>query len=117
VKHGFIKNVYSLDEKDLTIKLKSLPPLQFKGFYNDARHKKSPILRLIWLQQSNKKEKVIVLDEIKLNENKTELRLRYYIIGDKPRMRGKWVFGQFATFVPHDDFRMLVSLAKKYKMI
>ena len=117
MKHGFIKNVYELDEKDRTIRLKTLPPLKFKKFYNDRKHKKSPILGLIWLQQSNKKDKVIVLDEIKLSEKKTELRLCYYIIGDKPRMKGKWTFGQFATFVPHDDFRSLTSLAKKYRMI
>jgi len=117
MKYGFIENVYKLNEKDRTIKLKSLPPLHFKRFYNDRKHRQSPILRLVWIQQSRKKDKVIVLDEIKLSDVKTELRLRYYIIGDKPRMKGKWTFGQFAPFIPHADFRKLIFLAKKNGMI
>lgn len=41
-----------------------------------------------------------------------ELRLGYYIIGKKPRMLGKWVWGQFATMMPIEDFRALVDKAR-----
>lgn len=44
---------------------------------------------------------------------KVEVRLGYYIIGKKPKMRGKWVWGQFAALMPIKDFRHLVREAKK----
>jgi hypothetical protein len=36
----------------------------------------------------------------------------YYVIGKKPRMAGKWVWGQFATMLPIGDFVKLVKLAQ-----
>jgi hypothetical protein len=42
-----------------------------------------------------------------------EVRLGYYIIGKLPKMHGKWVWGQFATFLPLGDFRKLIGLAEK----
>ena len=116
-KSGYLENVYSLTKEERTIHLPKLPSLKFHRFYNTKKHKNRKILRLIWIQQSTKNDKVIVLDEIELGKNRKELRLRYNIIGDKPRMKGKWTFGQFATFIPHDDFRKLMLLAKKYHMI
>ena len=115
-KSGYLENVYSLDKDERTIHLPKLPPLVFHKFYNTKTHKNSKILRLVWLQQSTYSKKIIVLDEIDLGKNKKELRLRYNIIGDKPRMRGKWTFGQFATFIPPKDFRRLITLAKRRNM-
>lgn len=63
---------------------------------SDAPHK------LIYLQK-------IVFDNIK----RVELRLCYYIIGKLPKMKGKWVFGQYATFLPEKDFKTIVNKARK----
>jgi len=114
-KFGFLNNVYSSSKEKRTIYLPNLPPLKLNRFYQNNKNR--PILRSLWIQQSTKKDKVIVLDEIKLGQNRKELRLRYHIIGDKPRMKGRWTFGQFATLIPHNDFRKLLSLSKKYNMI
>jgi hypothetical protein len=45
-------------------------------------------------------------------EERIELRLAYYIIGKKPKMRGKWLFGQYATFMPLEDFKTLITKAR-----
>lgn len=63
---------------------------------SDAPHK------LIYLQK-------IVFDDIK----RVELRLCYYIIGKLPKMKGKWVFGQYATFLPAKDFKKITNEARK----
>jgi len=117
-KHGFMNNLYKLDKKARTIKFPNLPPLVINHHYRQKdRRGTFDILRTIWIQQSTYRKKVILLDEIKLGKVK-ELRLRYYIIGKKgKRMYKKWTFGQFATFIPHKDFRKLIQLAKKYRMI
>lgn len=112
---GHLENVYSLSKEERTIYLPKLPILVLHTHYNTKTLKNCKILRLVWLQQSTEKKKIIILDEIQIGSKK-ELRLRYNIIGDKPRMKGKWTFGQFATFIPPKDFEKLVKLAKKYKM-
>ncbi len=64
--------------------------------------------------QFNAPHKIIVLQKIVyVDDNSSEFRLAYYIIGKKPRMRGKWVFGQFATLIPQRDFRAIVTAAKQ----
>lgn len=114
-KYGFLNNVYGLSKEERIIHLPNFPPLKLNRLYQNNQNR--PILKSLWIQQSTKKDKVIVLDEIKLGQTRKELRLRYHIIGDKPRMKGKWTFGQFATLIPHKDFTKLISLAKKHNMI
>lgn len=76
------------------------------------------LLRLVWKQASENCDKVIILEEIEGNDRRGDaLRLRYYIIGEKGRMKGKWAFGQFATIIMPDDLRQLLFLAKKHGMI
>ena len=58
-------------------------------------------------------DKVLYLQKIRhLEDGVVELRFCYYIIGKSPRMKGKWVFGQFAPFVFPVDFRAIVNEAK-----
>lgn len=64
--------------------------------------------------QSNKPYKAIYLQKLELlDESRIELRLGYYIIGKKPRVKGKWVWGQYATLMPTNDFRAVVQEAEK----
>lgn len=113
---GYLNHVYELPRIDRMIPISGKPSLKINRFYR--RDKKSPILRVIWLRQSTDEKKVIILDEIWMHKKRKELRLRYHVIGDKgKRMYKKWTFGQFATIIPHRDFRKLIQLAKKYRMI
>ena len=41
------------------------------------------------------------------------MRLCYYMIGQKGRTKGKWVFGRFAPMISKDDFLKIISEAKK----
>ena len=43
--------------------------------------------------------------------DRIEVRLGYYVIGEKPRMKGKWVWGQYAAMMPIEDFKFLVDEA------
>ena len=42
----------------------------------------------------------------------TEIRLGYYVIGTKPKMKDKWVWGQFAVLMVLDDFKALIREAE-----
>jgi len=63
--------------------------------------------------QTGTPEKLLCLQRIKFEDNKEEIRLGYYIIGKKPKMRGKWVWGQYCTLLPLSDFRELVRAAEE----
>ena len=63
--------------------------------------------------QSDMAEKILVLQRIEFEDGRIEVRLGYYIIGKKPRMRGKWVWGQFAALLPLKDFRHIIREAEK----
>lgn len=62
--------------------------------------------------QSNAKHKKIVLQKLKfLDNNEIQLRLGYYIIGKLKRMKDKWTWGQYATFIPIRDFKIIYKKA------
>ena len=64
--------------------------------------------------QSNYPAKAIYLQQLQWeNDGRIELRLGYYIIGKKPKVAGKWVWGQFATMIPVEDFRAIIHEATK----
>ena len=46
-------------------------------------------------------------------DGRIEYRLGYYMIGVKPRMAGKWTWGQYATLIPASDFRALIRQAQQ----
>ena len=63
--------------------------------------------------QSDMREKILCLQRIEFEDKRIEVRLGYYIIGKKPKMRGRWVWGQFAALMPMRDFRALIRAAEK----
>lgn len=65
------------------------------------------------IPQSDAPHKLIYLQKIEFEDKRVELRLCYYIIGKLPKMKGRWVFGQFATFLPAKDFKVIVNKARK----
>lgn len=100
--------------------MKTTPPLPDnqgkKTSWTDIHGRKRPILIVDEIKrlQSNAPHKAIYLQKIKFeDENRVEFRLMYYIIGKKPKMKGKWVFGQFATLIPVKDFKAIIRAAKR----
>jgi hypothetical protein len=63
--------------------------------------------------QSDLPEKIICLQHIEFEDGREEFRLGYYIIGKLPKMKGKWVWGQFATLLPQKDFIAIFRDAEK----
>jgi len=60
------------------------------------------------------KKKLIVFQKLQLEGRQvTEYRLGYYMIGEKPRFRGKWVWGQFCLFIPAKDLEAILKEARK----
>lgn len=62
--------------------------------------------------QDEKKSKIILLQRIRFADGQTEIRVGYYIIGKMPRVKGRWVWGQFAAFIPAPVFRKLLRKAR-----
>jgi len=63
--------------------------------------------------QSDMDEKALYLQRIKfVKDDREEFRLGYYIIGKLPKMKGKWVWGQFAPLVPRKDFVSIMHVAR-----
>ena len=68
----------------------------------------------IHVAQSGASHKLIYLQRIRFDsDGRIELRLGYYIIGKKKRMRGRWVWGQYATMLPVADFRRIITRARQ----
>jgi len=72
------------------------------------------ILDEILKKQSHNDHKIITLQRIQFeSDGRIELRLAYYTIGKLPKMKGKWVWGQYATLLPAKDFVWLYKRAKR----
>lgn len=76
--------------------------------------------RVTLRQRTSHRGKYFVLEEIKLpkkRRTRTQLRVGYWILGKKPRMRNKWVWGQSAPLIPKSDLLKLVDKAKRQGML
>ena len=58
-------------------------------------------------------DKIVVLQLLESGKGPKELRLAYYIIGKRKRVKGKWVWGQFCTILPKATFRKVIKKAMK----
>jgi len=83
----------------------------------DGKSFSHEIVDEIHIFQKRSKTKLIYPQRIKLSNGREELRLGYYIIGKKPAMRGRWVWGQYATFLPVQDFNKIIRMAKKRRWL
>jgi hypothetical protein len=79
---------------------------------------------LLWkvvdeIRQMESDEKILVLQRLARKDSPgiEMLRFGYYILGTKPKMKGKWIWGQFAPFVSKSDFAAIVKEAKKRKWL
>jgi hypothetical protein len=85
----------------------------------DGRKRKVKRKRHILLPQSKplNRNKRFILEELEIEktEEKPEekmLRFGYYIIGKKPRRKGKWVWAQFCPIIAVENFEKIVSRAR-----
>lgn len=56
--------------------------------------------------------KAFCLHKLKFEDGREVFRIAYYMIAVKPRMRGKWAFGQFAPMMSKDDMVMIFEKLK-----
>ena len=64
-------------------------------------------------RQSTYSKKYFYLQKIKFETGIIEYRFCYYIIGKKPSVKGRWVFGQFAPLIPKNDLMVIIKKAVK----
>jgi hypothetical protein len=65
-------------------------------------------------RQSRTNGKLIVFQKMRcLEDNRIEFRFGYYMIGLKPKAKGRWVWGQFCLFIPKEDLVVLIQEAKR----
>jgi len=63
-------------------------------------------------QQTGSDRKIIVFQKILIVEDdRVEFRFGYYMIGVKPKARGRWVWGQFCLLIPQEDLLALMEEA------
>ena len=79
----------------------------------DGRVRRHVITGEIHFAQRGSKTKRIYLQRIRLDNGREELRLGYYIIGKTGSMKGRWVWGQYAAFLPCRDLKKVFQKAKK----
>ena len=58
-------------------------------------------------------KQIYVFQLLRYDDGWEQFRLGYYVIGKKPGMAGKWVWGQYAAMLPEKDFKMLIKLAQE----
>ncbi len=64
--------------------------------------------------QSNSTRKIIVFQKMHyVEEDRVEFRLGYYMIGVKPRSKGRWVWGQFCLLLPEEDLTAIITEARR----
>ena len=62
--------------------------------------------------ESTNARKVFYLQKLEFENGKVELRLGYYILGEKQRMKNRWVWGQFTPLMHVIDFKRIINKAK-----
>ena len=65
----------------------------------------------VFVAPSNK-EKAFCLQKLKFDDGRIEYRICYYMIAHKPRMKGKWAFGQFAPMMTSKELKIVFEKAK-----
>jgi hypothetical protein len=93
--------------------------LKSKGTKSDKPKKKYVRVRAVWMKQSGKNFKVILLEEIRFGNGVHELRFCYWTItGMKnKRWKGVWWWGQSALMVPRGDIEKILRFAARKGMI
>ncbi|HLB72229.1 MAG TPA: hypothetical protein VJJ51_14395, partial [Candidatus Methanoperedens sp.] len=65
------------------------------------------------MPQTNKPDKIFVLQELTFGNGNKEIRIGYYIVGKNGKMKDKWAWGQFCPFFPKNDLEDLIKKAQE----
>jgi hypothetical protein len=72
------------------------------------------ILDEIIIPAANFPEKVLCFQKVMfVEDNKIELRLAYYMVGVRGKTKGRWVWGQYATFILVEDMKRIIDKANE----
>ena len=66
----------------------------------------------IFLAPSNNR-KAFCLQKLKFDDGCEEFRIAYYMIAEKPRMHGKWAYGQFAPMMTKEEMIIIFEKARE----
>ena len=105
-------------------KIKKNPFRSWKDISRKGNHTWK-IESVTFMSQSSLKEKILMIQrlrhvkesgEVAYKAGKTdraEYRIGYYMLGRIGKRRDKWVWGQSAPLIPHEDLFKLIELAKR----
>jgi hypothetical protein len=62
---------------------------------------------------SSNPRKAFCLHKLRFEDGRERFRIGYYMIAVKPRMRGKWAWGQFAPIMTGQEMKMIYERVKK----
>ena len=72
---------------------------------------------IIHVPRSNR-AKALYLQLLQFDDDgREEMRLCYYMIGQRGRTKGKWVYAQFAPMIRREDFEQLIKGARRKRWI
>lgn len=57
-------------------------------------------------------DKAFCLQKLKFADGEVGYRFSYYMIAHKPRMKGKWAFGQFAPMMTAEELKVVFEKIK-----
>ena len=57
--------------------------------------------------------KAFCLQKLRFEDGRDEFRICYYMIARKPRMKGKWAYGQFAPMMTPKELQLIFEKAKE----
>jgi hypothetical protein len=57
--------------------------------------------------------KAFCLHKLRFEDGQEQFRIAYYMIAEKPRMRGKWAFGQFAPMMTKEEMQIIFAKAQE----
>lgn len=113
-----------IKRKEEEFRKKKNEDVSFKDISGHGRH---IFRREAWtfMPQHNLRTKIFVIERLKrvdmtgkiahrkLKRGDVEYRFGYYIVGDKKKAKGKWVWGQFCPVIPVEDLPKLIAKASE----
>ena len=56
--------------------------------------------------------KAFCLQKLRFDDGREELRICYYMIAHRPRMKGKWAYGQSAPMMTVEEMKLIIEKEK-----
>jgi hypothetical protein len=60
-------------------------------------------------------DKAFAIHKLKYNDGSEEFRIGYYMIAQRPRMKGKWAWGQYAPMMTEKEMADIFDRAEKLR--